>query len=91
MDQHLSTSHKRSKVVGWIDLSTKVKESQISANFIQNEFMWISQLSTNVKALKVYRLEVFIIGLKLGKNDVINIQKYRRKYGEVKFNESGTI
>lgn len=75
MDKRLSTSHKRSKVVSWIDLSTKVKESQISANFIQNEFMWISQLSTSVKALKVCRLEVVIHRAKIKENDIINIQK----------------
>lgn len=65
MAKHLSTSHKRSKVVSWIDLSTKVKESKIFANFIQNEFMWISQLSTSIKALKVCRLEVFIHRVKI--------------------------
>ena len=65
MDKRLSTSHKRSKVVSWIDLSTKVKESQISANFIQNEFIRISQLSTSMKVLKVCRLEVFIHRVKI--------------------------
>ena len=67
MDKRLSTSHKRSKVISWIDLSTKVKESKISANFIQNEFMWISQLSTSMKALKVCRPEVFIHRVKIRK------------------------
>ena len=48
-----------------MDLSTKVKEGKTIANFIQNEFMWISQLSTSMKVLKVCRLEVFIHRVKI--------------------------
>lgn len=49
--------------------------------------MWISQLYTRVKVLKSCRLDRFIHRVKIRENDIINIQKYGRKYGKVKFDK----
>lgn len=36
-------------------------------------------------------LELVIHRIKIREKDIINIQKYRRMYGEAKFDKSGTI